>query len=287
MSAALLALASTGSPSPRIENRGPGTRTPTALGVRFAPAAEGGAGAARAAPPSSLAVPTGAAITPASPNRRYPVHTNITATVFWVGEPQGGGSSENNAISAYDDAWQSHYGGVDDFTVIRSAANRYFPGFTPKENPFYLDLPYDDFTNSGNPRPDRSTVVPWAAQDAAALRSRRPFSLMKNRWVKLWRTVRGVIYTAYGQVEDAGPYVYDDSAYVFGAGDPRPASPQARNAGMDVSPALRDYLHFGGRSAADRLNNDSNRVSWQFVDTGQVPAGPWTRIVTRRQVFWR
>ena len=26
----------------------------------------------------------------------YPLHTNITATVFWVGEPVGNGSSEDN-----------------------------------------------------------------------------------------------------------------------------------------------------------------------------------------------
>jgi hypothetical protein len=30
----------------------------------------------------------------------YPLHTDITATVFWIGEPQGDGSSEDNAVSA-------------------------------------------------------------------------------------------------------------------------------------------------------------------------------------------
>ena len=44
----------------------------------------------------------------------YPTHTNITATVFWIGEPVGNGSTENNAVSAYDDRWLEHYGGVDD-----------------------------------------------------------------------------------------------------------------------------------------------------------------------------
>src|SRR3989344_4623524 len=64
---------------------------------------------------------------------QYPLHRNITATVFWVGEPQGGGSSEDNAISAWDDNWQQSYGGFDD------PENRdgYYPvGFTPKETPF-------------------------------------------------------------------------------------------------------------------------------------------------------
>jgi hypothetical protein len=49
---------------------------------------------------------------------------------------------------------------------------------------------------------------------------------------------------------------------------------------MDVSPALRDCLGFNG------LNNDENRVDWRFVDASQVPAGPWRRVVTTRQVFW-
>ncbi|MGI9332403.1 MAG: hypothetical protein ACR2RL_04525, partial [Gammaproteobacteria bacterium] len=41
--------------------------------------------------------------TSAVANTGYPLHTNITATAFWVGEPVGNGSSEDNALSAYDD----------------------------------------------------------------------------------------------------------------------------------------------------------------------------------------
>ena len=59
---------------------------------------------------------------------------------------------------------------------------------------------------------------------------------MKNRWVKISRENRGSVRTCYGQVEDAGPYVYDDARYVFGHADQRPA----HSAGIDVSPALRD-----------------------------------------------
>jgi hypothetical protein len=50
---------------------------------------------------------------------------------------------------------------------------------------------------------------------------------------------------------------------------------------MDVSPALRDCLGFSG------LNNADNCVSWRFVDAKDVPPGPWRRVVTTRQVFWR
>ena len=212
---------------------------------------------------------------------RYPVHTRVTATVFWIGEPQGNGSSENNAISAWDDAWLAHYGGVDDPSGPRLAADGYLPaGFTPKENPFYVDLPYNDFDDSGDPRADRLRVVPWAPRYAGRLalfeKRQRPFSVLKNRWVKLMRDGR----VCYAQWEDAGPYLYDDAAYVFGANDHRPRSRPARNAGMDVSPAVRDCLAFRG------LNNDENKLAWQFVEAENVPPGPWRQVVTTRQVFW-
>ena len=212
----------------------------------------------------------------------YPTHTNITATVFWIGEPVGKGSTENNAVSAYDDRWLEHYGGVDDHKYVRRFP--YFPRFVPRENPFYLDVPYDDFLDDGTPRAGRMRDVPWAGAEsdqlAAATKRNSPFSLMKNRWVRISHASRGTVRTCYGQVEDAGPYLYDDVDYVFGSGDRRPRSRRAHNAGIDVSPALRDCLGFTG------LNNDSNRVSWQFVAQNELPPGPWLRVVTTRQVFW-
>jgi hypothetical protein len=159
----------------------------------------------------------------------------------------------------------------------------YFPAFTPRENPFYLDLPYSDFTDSGKPRADRA-AIPWAPRYAAQLklaaRTGQPFSLMKNRWVKMWRVVGGRTLVCYGQIEDAGPYVYDDTNYVFSHVNARPASGLAHNAGMDVSPAIRDCLAFSG------VNNDENKLSWRFVESVSVPPGPWRRVVTTRQVFW-
>jgi hypothetical protein len=206
----------------------------------------------------------------------YPLHTHVSATVFWIGEPVGDGSTENNAISAWDDDWLAHYGGVDD-PGRRRAADGWFPrGFVPQENPFYVDLPYDDFTDDGSPRRNRMRVVPWARTDAPVRHLGR-FSLLKNRWVKLTRNGR----TCYAQWEDSGPYVYDDARYVFGTGDARPRNRLAHRAGIDVSPAVRDCLGFRG------LNNDENSLDWQFVDAASVPSGPWTRVVTSRQVSWR
>ena len=215
----------------------------------------------------------------------YPLHTGIAATVFWVGEPKGNGSSEDNSVSAYDDSWETHFGGYDNYTITRVAptyANGI--GFVPRQNPFYLDLPFDDVNDQTAFR-DRCQVVPWASEYPAGDCSNQGFSYMKNRWVEIQHTVSGITYTAYAQIEDAGPYVYDDEAYVFGANDARPASRQANSAGLDVSPAVRDYLHFGGTDAQDQLNNDENKVNWRFVNADQVPAGPWSSIVTTQQVY--
>jgi hypothetical protein len=199
----------------------------------------------------------------------YSLHTNITATVFWVGEPKGKGSSENNALSAWDDEWELHYGGYDDFENRKG----YFPmGFVPKENPFYLDLPYNDFDGKGNRKHNAVKVVPWANSQTWGPNE----SLMKNRWVKL--TKGDAI--CYGQIEDAGPYRYNDHRYVFGSNRIHPKNHRAHHAGLDVSPAIRDCLGFEG------LNSDSNKVDWQFVEETSVPDGPWKQIITRSQVHW-
>jgi hypothetical protein len=210
----------------------------------------------------------------------YPVHRGVTATVFWIGEPQGGGSSEDNAVSAWDDAWLEHYGGVDEPGARRAAPGWFPTGFRPQENPFYFDLPYNDFDREGGHRPDRMRVVPWARayapQLALAARNGDSVSLLKNRWARIVHGGR----VCYAQWEDSGPYVYDDAAYVFGHDDRRPLNRRAHQAGMDVSPAVRDCLGFVG------LDTDTNKVDWQFVEATQVPDGPWKRVVTKSQVYW-
>ena len=205
----------------------------------------------------------------ASGTNAFPLHTRVTATVFWIGEPVGNGSSEDNSLSAWDDAWKAHYGGVDD----PAARSGYLPnGFAPRENPFYFDLPYNDFDDNGERRPDAAKVVPWAGTHAWAANE----SMLKNRWARFIRAGR----VCYAQWEDAGPYLYDDAGYVFGNADSRPRNNRANNAGADVSPALRDCLGFNGQ------NNADNTVDWQFVEAPEVPAGPWSILITTRQVYW-
>ncbi|WP_307083071.1 hypothetical protein [Arthrobacter agilis] len=214
---------------------------------------------------------------------KYPWHTNIVATTFWVGEifdPQAQDGSQ--AYSTYDSAWIQSYGGCDGIsaggvctTEVRVQSNGYAPTrMTPSENPFYLDLPYDDINNAAAFR-ERAGVIPWANE--AAYAGRGPdasFSYMKNRWVRMRNGDR----ECYGQIQDAGPGQYQDKAYVFGANDTRPANKDFNGAGMDVSPALNGCLGF------KELNGRDDRVNWQFVDDKDVPSGPWKTIVTTRQV---
>ena len=217
-------------------------------------------------PESTLASSTPSLVTDTS-KTGYLIHRNITATVFWVGEPQGRGSSEDNALSAWDDDWQVHFGGFDD----PFNRNGYYPvGFTPKENPFYLDLPYNDFDDAGKRKANAFEVVPWAKEKTWGPQE----SMLKNRWVKLTRN--GAV--CYGQIEDSGPYEYDDHAYVFGTAKPK--NSLANSAGLDVSPALRDCLKFEGE------NNDDNKVDWQWVEAKDVPAGAWKQVVTTSEINW-
>jgi hypothetical protein len=79
-------------------------------------------------------------------------------TLFWVGEPS---NAENNFIpnheSYWDKDWLASYGGVDD----PEHRDEYWPaGFRPKENPFYVALPYGELTDA-----DRLKIsarrIPW------------------------------------------------------------------------------------------------------------------------------
>jgi hypothetical protein len=71
---------------------------------------------------------------------------------------------------------------------------------------------------------------------------------------------------AYAQWEDCGPFRTDHWQYVFGNDRPKPNLNQG--AGLDVSPAVRDYIGMrGGKDVA----------SWRFVEFRDVPPGPWAK----------
>jgi hypothetical protein len=214
----------------------------------------------------------------------YPWHTRIVSTTFWVGEIFDPNAADGSQIySTYDSAWMESYGGCDGVltsnvcqTEARTSTNDYFPSqLTPRENPFYLDLPFDDI-NDSRAFATREQVIPWADQSAyAGSEGDHTVSLMKNRWIR----IRSNGQTCYGQIEDAGPGQYHDSVYVFGTNNARPANRKFNGAGMDVSPALNGCLHF------TNVNGENDTVDWQFVETTNVPGGPWTRIVTTSGVY--
>jgi hypothetical protein len=215
--------------------------------------------------------------------RSYPWHHRIVATTFWVGEIFDPNASDGSqVISTYDENWYRNFGGCDGKvangdckTEKRVKSNGYFPrSMTPKQNPFYLDLPFDDVNDSAA-YARRGTVIPWAHDKKYVGKiHNRNASLMKNRWVELKKGS----HVCYGQIEDAGPGQYNDAAYVFGTNDARPANTRYGGAGMDVSPSLNGCLHF------KELDGDTDKVAWRFVDGSQVPAGPWKTKVTRTGV---
>ena len=179
----------------------------------------------------------------------YPWKMEIVATVFWIGET---GSGPTNARSAWDKNWVSSYGGVDDPVRRRG----YGPaGFRPLENPFYVALPYCDM-EGGRLKAEAPKVVPWfIAGFRGVVRS-----VCKGCWLEIRHGIR----TCYAQWEDVGPFYTDSVAYVFG--DARPSPNINHGAGIDVSPAIRDYL--GLRSL--------DLVDWRFVEKADVPVGPWS-----------
>lgn len=190
---------------------------------------------------------------------KYPIHQDIPATIFWVGEPA---SQDNNYISneksAWDSSWLKSYGGVDD----PSNRNGFYPAnFIPEENPFYVALPYSDFDENRKRKPN-VVKIPWYKEDSAANQS-----IIKNRWLKIGLGEK----ICFAQWEDVGPGEDDDFDYVFG--NSRPKNPFS---GIDLSSALRDCLGIGGRG----------EVTWQFIDEEEVPPGPWKEIITKSGTNW-
>lgn len=195
----------------------------------------------------------------------YPLHKNITTTYFWAGEEAGKDNKNiSNLPSAWDEQWVKHFGGVD------SPKNRsgYFPsGFSPKENPFYFALPYNDFDGNGDRRKEVSSVIPWAKSRTWGSGE----SMLKNQWIKIMKGDK----VAYAQWQDVGPFREDDAAYVFGTASPK--SKTNEHAGLDVSPAVYDVLGL----------LDVDQVDWQFISSSAVPDGPWKKVVTTSQIYWQ
>jgi hypothetical protein len=193
---------------------------------------------------------------PRSGLTHYPWKTNIVTTVFWIGEPSTGVTAACNTKSSWDTAWQVTYGGYDDPDPSSRKWDFSPKAFEPRQNPFYIALPFNDVTN----REIAATVIPWYASTP---RKSKYDSVIKGRWV----AVRLGKKVCYAQWEDVGPFETDDWAYVFGK-NPQPKTVMNNGVGLDVSPAVRDYL--GLVSGV--------RCDWRFCEVGEVPDGPWRKF---------
>jgi hypothetical protein len=111
----------------------------------------------------------------------------------------------------------------------------------------------------GGLKPEAAKVVPWFIEAFRDVRT----SVCKGRWVE----IRHGIKSCYAQWEDVGPFRADHSTYIFG--DDRPLPNLNHGAGIDVSPAVRDYL---GLASIDI-------VDWRFVEQSAVAEGPWSLYV--------
>jgi hypothetical protein len=186
---------------------------------------------------------------------RYPWKRQIVTTVFWIGERPTANNPVPNYKSSWDARWAQNYGGLDHPDA--SQRRNYIPArFVPRQNPFYVALPYNDVTR-GTTKPEARKAIPWFKQAF----ERPGKSVLKGRWVAIKRGKR----ICYAQWEDCGPFRTDHWQYVFG--NQRPLPNLNQGAGLDVSPAVRDYLGMGGKDVCD----------WKFVEARDVPPGPWTR----------
>lgn len=188
---------------------------------------------------------------------RFPWRTGIVTTTFWIGEKPTQNNPVPNHKSSWDTAWADNYGGTD--TPDRTKRNPdYTPAaFTPGQNPFYVALPYNDMTSKGH-KEEASRVIPWFDE---AFKNKHT-SVLKGRWI----AIRFKNRICYAQWEDVGPFRTDHWEYVFGNERPRPNL--NRGAGLDVSPAVRDYLGMA----------DTDVTDWKFVEFHEVPTGPWARF---------
>ena len=184
------------------------------------------------------------------------IGTNVsgsTALGNGGGEQAGGNNPVPNYKSAWDANWTLNYGGFD--SPDASSRRNYIPAsFVPRQNPFYCALPYNDVTH-GQFKPEAPLVIPWFR----TAYTEPGHSVCKDRWLAIRKGNR----VCYAQWEDCGPFRTDHFQYVFQNERPKPNL--NHGAGLDVSPAVRDYLGLGPTDVTD----------WQFVEVRDIPPGPW------------
>lgn len=186
---------------------------------------------------------------------KYPWHLGATATIFWIGEKPTARNPTPNHKSSWDTKWMENFGGYDN--PDPKARRGYLPkAFTPQENPFYIALPYNDVLNHRQHKPEASKVIPWFSR----YNPRPGQSVCKGRWVEIVRNGK----TCFAQWEDCGPFSTTNWEYVFRYEPVK--NKQNKGAGIDVSPAVRDFMGL----------KSGQKVHWRFVEFSDVKRGPWS-----------
>ncbi len=183
---------------------------------------------------------------------KYPWRKNITTTIFWIGETPTENNPTPNHASSWDTRWQLRYGGFDDPNRENRTWDFRPKAFTPGLNPFYIALPFNDLTN-----PEIAKLIPWYKA--------RKADGAKSVCQSMWVAIKAGNKTCFAQWEDCGPFTTDDHKYVF-EGKP-PSTKGNGGAGLDVSPAVRDFLGI----------SSGVRCDWRFCTEAEVPDGPWKR----------
>ena len=189
----------------------------------------------------------------------YPWRRDITATIFWIGEKSSAANPRHNAASSWDTKWMQNYGGYDDPNPAHRSTDFRPKRFIPGLNPFYVALPYNDRINWAKTKASAKRAIPWFSRTFKG----EGKTVCNMRWVAIH--CRGRI--CYAQWSDVGPFETDDWAYVFGGA--RPKNTKNNSAGIDLSPAVRDYLKIPG---------GSSKCDWRFVELHEIPYGPWRKF---------
>ena len=191
---------------------------------------------------------------------KYSWKTDIVGTVFWVGEQPGQNNPVPNTRSSWDVNWMARFGGVDDPNPTRRTEGFHPAGFVPMQNPFYVALPYNDIRSSSNTKDEAAKIIPWFKESF----QKEGRSVCHNRWIAIHHRGR----VCFAQWSDCGPFTTSDSSYVFG--ESRPTNTKNGGAGIDLSPAVRDFLGFRSGDTCD----------WRFVDEHEIAEGPWKHYGT-------
>ena len=196
-------------------------------------------------------------------HRAYPWRINILTTVFWIGEGSTPVSSTDNMASAWDPDWRDTNGGSDAPGENRQG---YMPAHhAARTNPFYVALPFNDLKFPDKAREWLPTGWYRKPKDG------KQVSACQHRWLEI-KNAQGD--TCYAQWEDVGPLNYSDADYVFGGS--RPIGLGGDHAGLDISPAVADYLNITGRNCLTR---------WRFVDDADVVPGKWLKYDEEAVIF--